>query len=316
MHINAIDLRQLRYFVAVAEELHFGRAARRLNLSQPPLSLQIKALEDHLGVMLLRRTKRHVSLTAAGQHLLPEARRLLRDVERIAEQTREAKRGVTGVLRLGVNFSAPLHPLTGKLLRQFRQAYPQVGVELVLHERPNLLQLVDIRATDLDAALIWLDEGHKAADILRVSLAQDALHVVLPADHALVRKPKIAVKDLLDMPLIAPTRHAGTQLYDGIMRVFASCQSQPRIVYETMQMPLTLNMVAAGQGIALLPDFLRLQPVEGVVFRPLVMPRRLRVPVMTLNLIALQVNSNAVVDNFVQIARRLAKENKMVEASR
>ncbi len=104
MRINVIDFRQLRYFVCVAEELHFGRAAKRLNMSQPPLSQQIKALEAHLGVVLFQRTQRHVELTPAGDYLLPEARRILKDVSRVAEQTKQAEAGLTGHLRIGSIF--------------------------------------------------------------------------------------------------------------------------------------------------------------------------------------------------------------------
>ncbi len=146
MRLNALDLRHLRYFVAVAETLHFGRAARQLNISQPPLSQQIQALEAHLGVPLFERTKRRVALTSAGVYLLPEAQRILRDVVRIAEQTQEASQGLTGHLRIGFNFSAPLHPVTSKLLQKFRLQYPRIKLELVLHERPTVWQMVDLKA--------------------------------------------------------------------------------------------------------------------------------------------------------------------------
>jgi len=311
MRINAIDLRQLRYFVAVAEELHFGRAARRLNLSQPPLSQQIMALEEHLGVMLFQRTKRHVALTPAGQHLLPEARRILRDMERIAEQTKEAQKGLTGHLRIGANFSAPLHPFTSRLLQRFRQHYPQIGIELVLHERPNLLQLVDIQAHDLDAALVWLDEGHVPSSIVRFDMARDPLSVALPIGHPLVAQQRITALDLKEVAMIAPSQHAGTQLYDGIWRLFAPLGSQPHIVYESPNMPFTLNMVAAGQGIALLPDFLQKLPVSGVVFRPLAVPRGMKTPSMTLNLIAPRLGLKAAATHFIEIAKKTAKDKPL-----
>src|SRR4051812_37728862 len=132
MRINAIDLRQLRYFVSVAEELLFGRAAKKLNISQPPLSQQIKALENHLGVTLFHRTQRKVELTAAGAYLLPEAQRILQEMARVAGQTQRTEAGLSGYLRIGVNFSAPLHPFTPKLLEKFHKLYPDVHVELVL----------------------------------------------------------------------------------------------------------------------------------------------------------------------------------------
>ncbi len=308
MRINAIDLRQLRYFIAVAEELHFGRAARRLNMSQPPLSQQIMALEEHLDVMLFQRTKRHVALTPAGLHLLPEARRILRDMERLAEQTREAQRGLTGHLRIGANFSAPMHPFTSRLLQRFQQHYPHIGIELVLYELPSILQLVDIQAYDLDAALVWLDEGHLSPNIVRFDLARDMLCVALPLGHPLARKQKIAAIDLQEEAMIAPPAHAGTQLYDGIRWIFAALGSQPRIVYESPNMPFSLNMVAAGQGIAILPEFLQKLPVSGVVYRPLVVPRSVKKPSMTMNLIAPRLGLKATTAHFIEVAKKLAKE--------
>jgi len=306
MRINAIDLRQLRYFVAVAEELHFGRAARRLNLSQPPMSQQVKALENYLGVVLLRRTKRHVELTPAGEYFLPEAKRILRELERVAAQAKQAEAGLTGHLRVGVNFSAPFHPFTSRLLQNFRKKYPHVQVELVLHERPNILQLVDIHSFDLDLALIWLDESHRKADILRLDLAQDEMQVVLPSDHLLARKAQIPIADLRDVPFVSTPKHAGTQHYDCIVKAFAAIQAHPRIVYEALQMPLTMSMVAAGSGISLLPSFLRHIPMSGVVFRPLKLPRG-KAPVMIYNLIAPTFSKNAAALHFIDMARQTIK---------
>lgn len=303
MRINAVDLRQLRYFVCVAEELHFGRAARRLNMSQPPLSQQIKALENHLGVVLFRRTQRVVELTPAGNFLLPEARRILHDMGRVAEQTRQAESGLTGHLRIGVNFSAPLHPFTPKLLQKFHKAYPHVRVELVLHEQANALQLADIAAAHLDLALIWLDAGHKAADLTRVDLAADPLDAVVPAAHPLAAKSRIHIRDLAGLPFIAQPRHAGTQRFGGIIRAFQSIDAEPRIVYEALQMPLVMSMVAAGQGVTLLPSFLSRIGMAGVVFRPLVLPRGKPPPSMTYNLIAPAAVRNPAAANFIALAK-------------
>ena len=304
MRINAVDLRQLRYFVCVAEELHFGRAAKRLNMSQPPLSQQIKVLEDHLGVLLLRRTQRHVELTPAGNYLLPEARRILSEVNRVAEQTKEAEAGLTGYLRVGVNFSAPFHPFTARLLQQFHKLYPNVKVELILHEQANILQLADIQSAQLDLALIWLDDWHQSADIIRLDLAKDPLMATVPSGHRLAKKAHIHIRDFENEPFIAQPRYAGTQRYEGIMKAFESIKRQPRIVYEALQMPLVMSMVAAGQGVSLLPSFLEKIPMAGVVFRPLIMPRG-KPPCMTYNLIGSKLNYNAAAINFIDLANKL-----------
>ncbi len=309
MNINAIDLRQLRYFVCVAEELHFGRAAKRLHMSQPPLSQQIKALEQHVGVSLFRRTQRHVELTSAGQYLLPEARRILHDMARVAEQTRQAESGLTGHLRIGVNYSAPLHPLTPRLLQGFNRLYPHVMVELALHEQANVLQLADIKSAHLDLALIWLDGKHRDPDLLRLDLATDPLDAVVPADHPLAKKSRIHIRDLQGLPFIAQPRHAGTQRYEGITKAFASIGSEPRTIYEALQMPLVLSMVAAGQGVSLLPSFLRHLLMTGVVFRPLVLPRG-KPPTMTYNLIGLSSGKNPSAAHFFSYARSFIRENQ------
>ncbi len=307
MRINAIDLRQLRYFVTVAEELHFGRAAKRLNISQPPLSQQIKALEAHMGVQLFARTQRHVELTPAGTYLLPEARKLLNEMNRVALQTKEAEAGLTGHLRVGVNFSAPFHPFTTKLLQKFHQLYPWIRVELVLHEQANLLQLADIKAAQLDLALIWLDDGHQHADLERLNLAHDLLMAVVPAKHQLAKQKTIHIRDLVGELLIGQSRHAGTQCYDAVIEAFAAVKAEPRRAYEIMQMPLVLSMVAAGQGISLLPGFLAKLPIEGAVFRPLGMPKGKRTPCMTYNLIAPIQGRSAAASNFFILAKQLSK---------
>lgn len=304
MRINAVDLRQLRYFVYVAEELHFGRAARRLNISQPPLSQQIKALEDHLGVQLFERTQRHVALTSAGQYLLPEARRILHDMTRVAEQTKQAEAGLTGHLRIGVNFSAPFHPITTQLLHAFHHQYPYVRVELILHETSNILELADLSSAHLDIALIWLDDGFNDDGLIRLNLAKDPLDAVVPSGHPLAKKKKISIEDLEGLPFIAQPRYAGTQRYEGIMKAFAKIKSQPSIVYEALQMPLVMNMIAAGQGVSLLPSFLGTIPMSGVVFRPLLVPNG-KPPCMTYNLIATTASKNPAVFNFIQTAKGL-----------
>jgi DNA-binding transcriptional LysR family regulator len=306
MRINAIDLRQLRYFVTVADELHFGRAAKRLNMSQPPLSQQIKALEEHLEVELFYRTQRKVALTAAGAALLPEARRLLADVTRLSLTAKDAAKGIGRPLRVGLNFSAPFHPFTGQLLPEFHRRFPQHRLELVLHDKPNLLQLVDIQGAQLDLALIWLDDGHKNAEIDRYDLAHDLLDVALPASHPLAKEPHIHIRQLVNEPFIGQPRHSGTQRYDGIAQAFDSIEAHPRVVAEALQMPIMMTLVAAGQGLTLLPRFLANIKMPGVVFRPLVLPRSTRAPCMTLNLIVSRRQNNEVSQDFIALCQELA----------
>jgi DNA-binding transcriptional LysR family regulator len=305
MRINAVDLRQLRYFVHVAEELHFGRAAKRLNISQPPLSQQIKALENFLGVMLFRRTQRKVELTAAGKYLLPEAQRILQDMARVAEQTKKAEVGLTGRLRIGMNFSAPLHPFTSKLLQKFHKLYPHVRMELVLHEKSEPLQRTDMQGAQLDLALMWLEVGHLKGGIMKLDLAHDPLQAAVSSGHPLARKTRIHIRDLVGEPFITQTRLTNAQRYEGIIKAFASIKSHPRIMHEAGGLQFIMSMIAAGQGVSLMPSFLGRLGIEGVVLRPLVLPGGRKPPCMTYHLVGSASNLNPAAAIFFDVARSL-----------
>lgn len=266
------------------------------------------ALEEHLGVMLFKRTQRHVELTAAGEFLLPEARQLLLEMSRIAQQTKQVESGLTGHLRIGQNFSSPFHPFTTHLLHEFHTQFPFIKVELVLHEKANILQLADIQTAHLDAALIWLDDGHSEADIMRLDLAKDALQVVLPSGHPLASKDKIHIRDLVGLPFISQPRYAGTQRYEGIYQAFSSIGEKPNVMYEALQMPLVMNMVAAGQGVSILPAFLGAIPMTGVIFCPLALPNGKKAPCMTYNLITPTIFKNPAVKHFYHLAKRLIRD--------
>ncbi len=307
MNINHLDVRHLRYFVAVAEELHFGRAAARLNISQPPLSQQIKALEEELGVALFNRTQRHVELTPAGQYLLPEARRLLQDMTHVLHSVATAAEGPSGYLKIGVNFSAPFHPFTTTLFEAFHTAYPNIHLDLVLHDKDTLLQLVDLEAAHLDLALIWLDDSYQSPHLARLDLARDTLDAAVPAAHPLAQRDRIHIRDLADLPFIAQPRYAGTQRFDGIMAAFGSIGREPKIASQPVQMPLVMSLVAAGQGVSILPRFLKALPIAGVAFRPLVLPNRQRPPHMTYTLIAPRAARNAAATLFYQFSERQRK---------
>jgi DNA-binding transcriptional LysR family regulator len=241
-----------------------------------------------------------------GQYFLSEARALLQDLERLMLQTKQAEAGLVGHIRLGMNFSAPFHPMTSKLLQAFRIRFPHIHLELALHERPNILQLTDISSSGLDAALIWLDVEHKKHDIVRVDLAKDPIEAVVPTDHPLAERATIPIQALRDLPFISQSRHAGTQRYDCIMQAFASIGAQPKTVYEALQMPLAMSMVAAGQGVSLLPSFLRMLPIAGAVFKPLKLPKG-KPPVMTYNLIVPKPLRSEAVRHLVSFAEEFVK---------
>ncbi len=305
MNINVLELRQLRYFVAVAEELHFGRAARRLHMSQPPLSQQIMAMEAQLGTALFNRTNRRVALTAAGDYLLRAARALLQDAAHITAHARLVGQGAVGQVKVGVHLSAPLYPFVGHLLQAFRQRYPKIRLELMMHERPDLLQLADIESAALDVALVWLGRAHQSVDLRRFDLAASPMRVFLPVDHPLAAKSRLTLRDLAAEPMIAPPRQSGSQLYEVLIQQFSAAGYEPNLVYEGVSMPLMLSMVTAGQGLALLPEFLGRLQVPGVVMRPLDKATR-QTPLLTLNLVARRQQTDNVDEQFIQHAAAFA----------
>src|SRR5688572_22435187 len=196
-----MDLRHCRYFVAVAEELHFGRAAKRLGISQPPLSQQIRALEAEIGVELLRRTKRVVRLTPAGEVFLQSSRKLLRDVEDSLDVTRRASRGEVGSLQLGYAPGAEIE-LLPRVVRAFYRKYPDVDVRLVpLHTRE---QLDSLRQGRIDAGLLLLPAAAEGLEIR--TLRREPLVVVLPREHPLARRAEIRPRDLAGVAFIHLSR--------------------------------------------------------------------------------------------------------------
>lgn len=306
MNINSVDLRQLRYFVAVAEELHFGRAARRLHISQPPLSQQIMTLESNLGVQLLIRNNRRVSLTESGKYLLRAAQDILREVHQAAEHTRMVSLGAIGRIRIGVHFSVPLHPFVGLMLQRFRAVNPQIRLEITLHDKPDQTQLTDIENGLFDIGLIWLNRNQRSARTQCHDLVFNPLQAYIPAGHELSNLPAIAAKDLAEAHLVGPVRGVGSQLHEAIMQFVGASGADSNILYEAQQMPIMLNMVAAGQGVALLPDFLQRLNLPGVVARPLDFGSRKPVGMM-LNLLARTSDSDAAQAGFIRMATEYAR---------
>jgi DNA-binding transcriptional LysR family regulator len=259
-----VDLRILRYFVAVAETLHFGRAAARLAISQPPLSRQIRAFEQELGVPLFVRDARGVRLTAAGAALLPGARRLLREAEALAQGAGELARGEVGVVRLGFISTAAYNVLP-RVLPQFRRLHP--GIRLQLAESTSDEQLAALRDDALDTGLVLPPAGEGLA---YARLLQEPLIAALPATR---RWPSPLPLARLDgEPFVLFPRRAGEGLHDLIVALCARAGFAPRIEQEAIQMPTIVSLVAAGMGVALVPASLAGMRRTGVVYRPLAQP--------------------------------------------
>jgi DNA-binding transcriptional LysR family regulator len=243
------DLRRLRYFVAVAEELHFGRAARRLNISQPPLSVQIRTLEQEIGAPLLMRSQRRVSLTEPGHVLLDEARRLLSQASAAIVHTRRAASGEVGKLAIGF-VSTVDYSFLPPLVRKFRQKHS--GVALTLRELTGDRQQALLRAGELDLGLSVLPPT--APDLVLRPVFREPLIAAVPANHRLARgRRRIAVRALADDGFILFPRPFAQGLYDLVITVCRRGGFTPRIAQEAIQMQTILGLVAAGLGVALVP---------------------------------------------------------------
>ena len=243
-----MDLRRLRYFVAVAEELHFGRAAQRLNISQPPLSVQIRTLEREIGAPLLIRTQRRVELTEAGRVLLEEARRLLGQAEAAVIHVRRAAEGTVGRLTIGF-VSTVDYSILPPLVRRFRQKYP--GITLKLLELTGDRQQALLQSGELDLGLSILPSP--ASDLTMRPVFREPLIAAVPASHPLAARRRAALRSLAAEPFIQFPRELAPGLYD---LAIAACQKAgftPNLSQEAIQMQTILGLVAAGLGVAVVP---------------------------------------------------------------
>ncbi len=259
-----MELRHLKYFVAVAEELHFGRAAKRLHIAQPPLSQQIMNLEEELELKLFDRTKRRIQLTEAGMYFLKEARQVLLHVEQAAEAARRIDRGHAGRLTIGFVGSV-VHAWLPAALRSFRESFPDV--ELVLQELNTAEQIQLLHAGRIDVGFLYL----AAKDPLLAShlLTQAPLLVALPEKHALAGRKTLSIRDLAREPFIANTRSSEPVVRDAFISLCHSAGFSPRIAQEAGNVHTVLGLVASGLGPCLLPDFIKNIKRPGVRYIPL-----------------------------------------------
>lgn len=264
-----MDLRRIRYFTVLADTLHFGRAALRLNIAQPPLSHQIRVLEEELGARLFERNNRRVELTPAGQALLPEARALLAQAERVGAIAARVQRGELGELRIGLVNSAALTPVITRLIHTYRRRWP--GVHLRIEELTTHDQLAAMLDRRLDLALV---RGAVAPDLpstLRaIRLLEDALIVALPPQHRLAGgSGPLSARDLAGDGFVMYPQESGTGVYDQIMSLCRHAGFAPRVTQEARAVSTIVGLVAAGLGVALVPQALRSIDVNGVAYRPL-----------------------------------------------
>jgi len=259
-----LELRHLRYFVAVAEELHFGRAAARLNVAQPALSQQIKQLERELGAVLLARTKRRVALTEPGRLFLAEARRTLAQAALAVEVARGAEAGHIGRLRIGYVDAALWSPLP-EVIRAFRERFPRVALTML--ERPPADQPADIRRGNIDLAIG--PPPPAGAEVEVTPFTEETGMVALPAVHPLASREAIAIAELADAPWVLVPARVPSRLRDLTLRAAAAAGFTPRVGQEARELDTLIALVSAGLGVTLVPASAARFPRPGVVFRPL-----------------------------------------------
>ena len=301
-----MELRHLRYFVAVAEAGHVTRAAAQLGIRQPPLSQQIKALERELDAQLFHRLPRGVRLTDAGRALLGDARAILAQVDHALAATRRTARGEQGRISVGFTSSAPFHVFVPQLIRAFREAHPLVSLSL---EESGTGELVDgLLDQRIDAAFIRSPVA-AAAGLAVHSLLEEELIAALPADHALAASDgdaaALPLERLAAETFILYRRPVGPGLYDRIIAACHGAGFSPQIGQEAPRILSTLSFVAAGLGVSIVPASLRRLHMDGVAYRRLAGSRHLRAP---LNLACRRGENSTVIRRFVDLARRTARE--------
>jgi DNA-binding transcriptional LysR family regulator len=262
-----MDLRRLEYFVAVAEELHFGRAAERLHVAQPPLSRQIQRLEAEVEVQLFTRDRHGVELTDAGAALLPEARSTLAQAERAGEIARRAARGEEGVLNVGF-FASIAFSMLPRLAREYSEAHPRV--ELRLHDLSSGQQLQALRTGRLDVGLMM--RPNSASDLNLETLLVEPMVVVVSERHPLAHSTGIALGELADEPFVLFPQASSPDLHDRLLTLCAHAGFTPRVVQEATHMATIVSLVAAGAGVSLMPCSIEAMGRPDVCCVPLVEP--------------------------------------------
>lgn len=258
-----IELRVWRQFLAVAETLHFGRAAQALHMTQPPLTQAIQLLERRLGVLLFERTRRSVALTPAGAALLEPARQLLQQAAALPGRARDAARGEVGRIRLGFVSTIAFGPLP-LWLRAFRQAQP--GITIDLREATGDVQLEAFAQQELDAGFVLHAPGIALPPTLqRLSLGVEPLLLALPESTP----KRLAAAALLREPLVIFPRAIAPSLYDAVLAFYHRHGVTPVIAQEAIQMQTIVNLVSAGLGLALVPQAMRSLQRPGIVYRAL-----------------------------------------------
>jgi DNA-binding transcriptional LysR family regulator len=261
---RSITFRQLRYFLAVAEHLHFRRAAEYVHLTQPALTLQIRALEEELGVKLLERNQQGTGLTYAGATFRDGAQELLKRLDRATERTVRAAHGKIGLLRIGFISTAPAAQIVPALVSCFHKTHPHV--ELTLQSLPTSEQLAMLQHDGLDIGFFRLPVTEND-EIQTIALFQEPLVVLLPAHHSLARKRNLKLQDLKPFGFIMYAREHAPGYHDSIMRMLNDIGFNPIVTQEAGEMYTLVSLVSAGLGISVAPLSVKSYRLPGIVTR-------------------------------------------------
>jgi DNA-binding transcriptional LysR family regulator len=297
-----MELRQLQYFRAVAEELSFGRAARRLNITQPPLTRQIRALEQDLGVELFYRTKRRVELTNAGRAFLIETQRILEQVEGSKQIAQRASRGEIGRLVIAFEGSSA-YDIVPSSLKTYRERFP--GVELVVLGMTTGEQVQALHERRIGAGFVVPPLRGKEKDLVVEAVLQEPLVLAIPETHPLVTQQRVRVRSLANEPFVMAQRDSGCGLYDQVIAVCQRSGFTPRVMQEVNEMQVMLGFVAVGLGIALLSTSVKQFQRPGVVYREL-QPSS---PEVALAIVWRRDDRSPVLQAFLEVIRELSSIN-------
>ena len=262
--IQPIDLRVWRQFLAVAEELHFGRAATRLHMTQPPVTQAIAQLEKAIGVRLFDRTRRSVALTPAGEALVPEVRDLLARAQALPARARAAAAGEVGRVRLAFVSTIGFERLPA-WVREFRALCPEVALELV--EATGDVQLEALARGEIDAGLVLHSPGFAPPGLARLAVAMESLVLAVPSLHPLARAKQLALEAVLAEPLVAFPRRILPSVHDAILALYREVGRVPEVAQEAIQMQTIVNLVSGGLGVAWVPESVTQFRRAGVVYR-------------------------------------------------
>ncbi|WP_102225722.1 LysR family transcriptional regulator [Acidimangrovimonas sediminis] len=297
-----MDLRHLRYFLAVAEELNFRRAAEKLGMAQPPLSSQIHDLEDEIGVPLFRRVPKGAELTEAGAAFLSAVPAVFDRLEAAVRIAQRGGRGEVGQLRVGYTGSASFNQIVPRSLREFRRAYP--NVELSLEELNSTQLLEQLGRQRLDAAFIRPGDGAPMPGVDVMALDEEPMMVVVPAAHRLAARYAVELAELRDEEFIMFSRALGPGLYDSVVEGCRRAGFEPKVTQVAPQITSIANLVAVELGVSLVPAQVASRSIPGIAFLPIAGTA----PVARLSLATRSEDRSVVTRNFRSFVRDVARK--------